>query len=157
MFGPLVVNFPGLGTQDSFLDTHQNRVETGLVRKSVPLAEGQTRPVIPNTIYAETMERAIQVCLYFQRQYQMVMTNAGTTGIPEWVARLELKVETSRLDQITTSNLTRWRMAESGEDANEKIVMLVDELCLGAKKKNRQGNWVWLPHVENPNVAAAMA
>ena len=34
------------------------------------------------------MQRAVDVCLFFRRQYEMVMTNAGTTGIPQWVTRL---------------------------------------------------------------------
>lgn len=119
-------------------------------------SQGDDEVEMKDEINLETMNRAIQVCLYFRRQYELVMTQAGATGIPDWVTRLEQKVEGSGMDQITTSNLTRWRMAEDAKDANEKICLLVDELGLGNKRKNRQGNWVWQPRAENPNVAAAM-
>jgi len=111
---------------------------------------------LPMEIGVETLQRAITVCLFFRRQYEMVMTNAGTTGILQWVTRLELKVQSNQLQQVKSSNLTKWRMAESADDANQKICQLVDELGLGDKKKNRQGNWVWLPHAPNPKMATAM-
>lgn len=112
---------------------------------------------LPMTISVETMQRAVDVCLFFRRQYEMVMTNAGTTGLPQWVTRLELKVKSNNIEQVTASNLTKWRLAEDSKDAGEKICLLVDELGLGDKKKNRQGNWVWLPQAANTKASALMA
>ena len=66
---------------------------------------------------------------------------------------VELKVKSNNIEQVTASNLTKWRLAEDSKDAGEKIYLLVDELGLGNKKKNRQGNWVWLPQASNPKAA----
>lgn len=112
--------------------------------------------VLPMVISAETMQRAITVCLYYRRQYELVMTNAGTTGIPQWVTKLEQRVQNNNLDEVTITNLVRWRIADDKEDANEKIVKLVDEVGLGGKKKNRQNNWVWMPNATNPKTAALL-
>jgi len=103
------------------------------------------------SINVETMQRAVNVCEYFLRQFQMVMANAGTTGIPAWVNQLEIKVTSNSLEQVTTTNITRWRIADSAKDANDKIVQLVDELGIGDKKQNRQKNWVWFPKAPNPH------
>ena len=113
--------------------------------------------MLPTVISVETMQRAVTVCLYFRRQYEMVMTNAGTTGIPQWVTKLEQRVQSNGYNEVTISNLVRWRIADGSKDANEKILVLVDEVGLGGKKKNRQDNWVWLPKATNPKAAAQLA
>ena len=113
--------------------------------------------MLPMVISVETMQRAVTVCLYFRRQYEMVMTNAGTTGIPQWVTKLEQRVQSLKLEEVTITMLARWRIAEDKKDANEKIEKLVDEVGLGAKRKNRQGNWVWMPQAANPKMAGMLA
>ena len=123
-----------------------------LIEWAVSDADG----VPTTTIGVETMKRAISVCSYFRKQYEMVMTNAGTTGIPEWVTRLELKAESTKAEEVTTSQMTRWRIAENQPDANKKIEALVDDLCLGNRRKNRQNNWVWLPKGTNPKISEVM-
>ena len=52
--------------------------------------------------------------------------------------------------------MTRWRVADDQTNANKKIEALVDDLCLGNRRKNRQNNWVWLPKGTNPNINDVM-
>ena len=111
---------------------------------------------LPTVIGVETMERAVLVSEFFIRQYQLVMSTAGATGMPAWVSRLEARVRDHQLTRISAGEMAKWRIGENAKECNTLIEQLVKKYMLGDMEKGRQGGFVWLPNAKNPHLAAAM-
>ena len=111
---------------------------------------------LPDEISVETMQRAVLVSEFFIRQYQLVMSTAGATGMPAWVSRLEARVRDQQLTRVTAGEMAKWRIGENAKECSTLIEQLVKKFFLGDMEKGRQGGYVWLPNADNPHLAAAM-
>lgn len=111
---------------------------------------------LPTVISLETMQRAVLVSEFFIRQYQLVMSTAGATGMPAWVSRLEARVRDQQLTRVTAGEMAKWRIGENAKECSVLIEQLVKRFFLGDLEKGRQGGYVWLPNAENPYLAGAM-
>jgi hypothetical protein len=106
---------------------------------------------LPEEISTETLLKAAELCVYYIGQYRLVMSEAGATGLPDWVTRLERKARDSKLDRINASKICQWHLAAGANEASKRITQLVNEYRLGDKEEGRQGGLVWLPNAVNPH------
>lgn len=75
------------------------------------------------------MERACRLGQFFVDQYDSLAPLVGASEIPPWVAEIRRKGEDQEI--ISARDVLRWRFAEDGKQAKQRLVRMVTEYGTG--------------------------